>query len=49
MESDAARAAFTLSLLHVRRDAARVTCLAALAGGARVFLGLDSGMLEEHA
>ncbi|KAF6257778.1 hypothetical protein COO60DRAFT_1196853 [Scenedesmus sp. NREL 46B-D3] len=48
MHSDATRAAFTLSLIHQRRDARRMTAVAALQSGHSVFLGLDNGVLEEH-
>uniref|UniRef100_A0A383VGG5 Uncharacterized protein n=1 Tax=Tetradesmus obliquus TaxID=3088 RepID=A0A383VGG5_TETOB len=48
MHSDATRAAFTLSLVHQRRDARRMTAVAVLQAGSRVFLGLDNGVLEEH-
>lgn len=48
MQPEATRAAFTLSLVHLRRDERRVTALALLPGGTRVFLGLNSGVIEEH-
>eukprot|EP00879_Flechtneria_rotunda_P031553 GHRR01034479.1.p1 GENE.GHRR01034479.1~~GHRR01034479.1.p1 ORF type:complete len:455 (+),score=204.41 GHRR01034479.1:504-1868(+) len=48
MQSDATRAAFTLSLIHQRRDDRRITAIAVLKQGQRVFLGLDNGVIEEH-
>jgi hypothetical protein len=48
MQSDATRAAFTLSLIYQRRDERRMTAVAVLQSGLRVFLGLDNGVLEEH-
>lgn len=47
--SDAARTALTLTPLHRRRDAAqRITAVALHPRAGRVYLGLDSGVLEEH-
>lgn len=48
MQSDAARSAFTLSVVHQRRDERRITAVALLKAGQRVFLGLDNGVVEEH-
>lgn len=48
MQSDAARSAFTLSVVHQRQDQRRITAVALLKAGQRVFLGLDNGVVEEH-
>lgn len=48
MQSDGARSAFTLSVVHQRKDQRRVTAVALLKAGQRVFLGLDNGVVEEH-
>lgn len=47
-QSDGARSAFTLSVVHQRKDQRRVTAVALLKAGQRVFLGLDNGVVEEH-
>lgn len=49
MQSEATRAAFTLSPIHQRRDQHRITSVAVLQNATRVFLGLDNGVLEEHS
>lgn len=49
MQSEATRAAFTLSPIHQRRDQHRITSVAVLQHGSRVFLGLENGVLEEHS
>ncbi len=46
---DAARSAFTLSVVHQRKDQRRITAVALLKAGQRVFLGLDNGVVEEHS
>lgn len=43
-----ARSAFTLSVVHQRKDSRRITAVALLKAGQRVFLGLDNGVVEEH-
>jgi hypothetical protein len=43
------RAAFTLAVVHARRDERRITAVALLRAGQRVFVGLDNGVVEEHA
>lgn len=48
MQSDGARSAFTLSVVHQRKDQRRITAVALLKAGQRVFLGLDNGVVEEH-
>lgn len=42
------RTAFTLSPVHRRRDGLRITSVALHQRAGRVYLGLDSGALEEH-
>lgn len=46
---DAARSAFNLSVVHQRKDQRRITAVALLKAGQRVFLGLDNGVVEEHS
>lgn len=49
MQSEATRTAFTLSLIHQRRDQHRITSVSVLQNATRVFLGLENGVLEEHS
>ena len=46
--AEAIRTAFTLTPLHTRRDASRITCVAIDPVTHRVFLGLSNGHIEEH-
>jgi hypothetical protein len=48
MQPDQARAAFTLSTVHQRRDSSRITSVGVDQGGSRLFLGLSNGFIEEH-
>eukprot|EP00798_Chlamydomonas_sp_ICE-L_P020264 gene20264-27018_t len=47
--SDSNRSAFNLSPVHARKDLLRITCLTADPHNQRLFLGLSSGQVEEHA
>eukprot|EP00878_Enallax_costatus_P024476 GHUV01026120.1.p2 GENE.GHUV01026120.1~~GHUV01026120.1.p2 ORF type:complete len:150 (+),score=21.70 GHUV01026120.1:417-866(+) len=49
MQSEATRAAFTLSAIHQRRDQHRITAICVLQNATRVFLGLENGVMEEHS
>jgi hypothetical protein len=48
MQPELTRTAFTFAAVHRRRDALRVTAVALHQRAGRVYLGLDSGVLEEH-
>jgi len=48
MQPELTRTAFTLAPIHRRKDAHRVTAVALHQRAGRIYLGLESGVLEEH-